>query len=57
MHFGIVGARMGSFAKLAGDEQKWAGTAEFDLQVSPAHLGPSFHQLDRAKDKNFWSVH
>ncbi len=29
--------------------------AAFDLQLNPAHPGLSFHKLDKAKDKNFWS--
>ncbi len=28
----------------------------FDLQVNPASPGLSFHKLDRARDKRFWSV-
>ncbi|MBS0165381.1 MAG: ATP-dependent helicase [Nitrospira sp.] len=28
----------------------------FDLQLNPANPGFSFHKLDKAKDKNFWSV-
>lgn len=28
----------------------------FDLQVDPSRPGMSFHTIDRAKDKNFWSV-
>lgn len=28
----------------------------FDLQMNPANPGLSFHKLDRARDKNFWSV-
>lgn len=38
------------------DEQKAVKTTAFDLQVNPASPGHSFHKLDRAKDKNFWSV-
>ncbi|MCC6574956.1 MAG: DEAD/DEAH box helicase [Planctomycetes bacterium] len=39
-----------------GDEQKAVKTTAFDLQLNPASPGMSFHKLDRAKDKNFWSV-
>src|SRR5205823_4684007 len=28
----------------------------FDLQLNPANPGMSFHKLDKARDKNFWSV-
>ena len=31
-------------------------TTAFDLQLNPANPGTSFHKLDKAKDKNFWSV-
>jgi hypothetical protein len=31
-------------------------TTAFDLQLDPANPGMSFHKLDQAKDKNFWSV-
>src|SRR6202011_3682850 len=37
-------------------EQKAVKTAAFDLQLNPASPGLSFHRLDKAKDKNFWSV-
>src|SRR5215207_6794589 len=46
----------GSMARLTGDEQKAVKTTAFDLQLNPANPGFSFHKLDRAKDKNFWSV-
>ena len=45
-----------SLAKLTGEEQKAAKTTAFDLQLNPANPGLSFHKLDRARDKNFWSV-
>ena len=45
-----------SLARLTGDEQKAAKTTAFDLQINPAAPGLGFHKLDRAKDKNFWSV-
>jgi mRNA-degrading endonuclease RelE of RelBE toxin-antitoxin system len=45
-----------SLARLTGDEQKAVKTTAFDLQLDPASPGMSFHKLDRAKDKNFWSV-
>ncbi|HVX04525.1 MAG TPA: 3'-5' exonuclease [Rhodanobacteraceae bacterium] len=31
-------------------------TTAFDLQMNPANPGMNFHKLDRARDKNFWSV-
>src|SRR5579864_7391765 len=45
-----------SLARLTGDEQKAVKTTAFDLQLNPSSPGMSFHKLDRAKDKNFWSV-
>jgi Rad3-related DNA helicase len=54
--FLIADTFTGSLARLTGDEQKAAKTTAFDLQVNPASPGLSFHKLDKAKDKNFWSV-
>lgn len=56
MDFRIADTFTNSLARLTGDEQKAVKTTAFDLQVNPANPGMSFHKLDRAKDKNFWSV-
>jgi mRNA-degrading endonuclease RelE of RelBE toxin-antitoxin system len=45
-----------SLSRLTGEEQKAVKTTAFDLQLNPANPGMSFHKLDKAKDKNFWSV-
>ena len=45
-----------SLARLTGDEQKAVKTTAFDLQMDPSAPGLSFHRLDKAKDKRFWSV-
>src|SRR5207248_10514642 len=45
-----------SLARLTGDEQKAAKTTAFDLQLNAANPGMSFHKLEKAKDKRFWSV-
>ena len=45
-----------SLARLTGDEQKAVKTTAFDLQLNPTNPGMAFHKLERAKDKNFWSV-
>ena len=45
-----------SLARLTGEEQKAVKTSAFDLQMNVAAPGLSFHKLDKAKDKNFWSV-
>jgi mRNA-degrading endonuclease RelE of RelBE toxin-antitoxin system len=45
-----------SLARLISEEQKAVKTAAFDLQLNPAHPSFQFHKLDKAKDKNFWSI-
>jgi mRNA-degrading endonuclease RelE of RelBE toxin-antitoxin system len=45
-----------SLAKLTGEEQKVVKMTAFDLQLNLASPGMSFHKLDKARDKNFWSV-
>jgi len=56
MDFRIADTFTDSLAKLTGDEQKSVKTTAFDLQMNPANPGMSFHELDKARDKNFWSV-
>jgi mRNA-degrading endonuclease RelE of RelBE toxin-antitoxin system len=56
MTFLIADTFTTSLAKLTGQEQKAVKQTAFDLQVNPEHPSHSFHKLDRAKDKNFWSV-
>ena len=56
MHFRIADTFTDSLARLTADEQKAVKTTAFDLQMNPASPGMSFHRLDRARDKNFWSV-
>jgi mRNA-degrading endonuclease RelE of RelBE toxin-antitoxin system/Rad3-related DNA helicase len=56
MDFRIADTFTDSLARLTGDEQKAVKTTAFDLQVNPAGPGLSFHKLEKAKDKNFWSV-
>ena len=56
MEFRIADTFTDSLARLTGDEQKAVKTTAFDLQLNPANPGLSFHRLDRARDKNFWSV-
>jgi len=56
MEFRIAYTFTDSLARLTGDEQKAVKTTAFDLQLNPANPGMSFHKLDKAKDKNFWSV-
>ena len=56
MEFRIADTFTDSLARLTTDEQKAVKTTAFDLQVNPASPGMSFHKLEKAKDKNFWSV-
>jgi mRNA-degrading endonuclease RelE of RelBE toxin-antitoxin system len=56
MEFRIADTFTDSLTRLTRDEQKAVKTAAFDLQLNPASPGLSFHRLDKAKDKCFWSV-
>ena len=56
MDFRIADTFTDSLCRLTGDEQKAVKTSAFDLQINPANPGMSFHKLDKAKDKNFWSI-
>ena len=56
MNFLIADTFTDSLARLTGDEQKSVKTTAFDLQMNPANPGMSLHKLDKAIDKNFWSV-
>ena len=56
MEFRIADTFTDSLAKLTGEEQKNVKTTAFDLQMSPVNTGMQLHKLERAKDKNFWSV-
>ncbi len=56
MQFRIADTFTDSLARLSRDEQKAVKTTAFDLQIDPASPGLQFHKLDKAKDKNFWSV-
>ncbi|WP_169979844.1 UvrD-helicase domain-containing protein [Tautonia rosea] len=56
MEFRIADTFTDSLGRLTADEQKAVKTTAFDLQLNPASPGMSFHKLDRAKDKQFWSV-
>ena len=56
MEFRISDTFTDSLAKLTGEEQKAVKTTSFDLQINRANTGMSFHKIDGAKDKNFWSI-
>jgi superfamily I DNA/RNA helicase/mRNA-degrading endonuclease RelE of RelBE toxin-antitoxin system len=56
MEFRIADTFSDSLARLTGDEQKAVKMTAFDLHLNPASPGLQFHKLDKARDKNFWSV-
>ncbi|NMG16685.1 3'-5' exonuclease [Aromatoleum bremense] len=56
MEFRIADTFTDSLARLTGEEQKTVKTTAFDLQLNPASPGMSFHKLDQARDKHFWSL-
>src|SRR5947209_3911542 len=56
MDFRIADTFTDSLSRLTSDEQKAVKTTAFDLQLNPASPGMSFHKLEKAKDKKFWSV-
>src|SRR2546422_398626 len=56
MNFRIADTFTDSLARVTADEQKAVKTTAFDLQINPVSPGLSFHKLDKARDKNFWSV-
>jgi hypothetical protein len=55
MNFRLASTFNDSLLKLTGDGQKAVKTTAFDLQLNPANPGMSFHKLDGAEDKKFWS--
>ena len=62
MNFLIADTFTDSLTRLTDAEQKSVKTAAFDLQLATDHRplatspSMSFHKLDKARDKNFWSV-
>jgi len=56
VEFRIADTFADSLAKLNGEQQRAAKTTAFDLQLNPAQPGMQLHRVDRARDKNFWSV-
>jgi mRNA-degrading endonuclease RelE of RelBE toxin-antitoxin system len=56
MDFRIADTFTDSLSRLTGDEQKAVKITVYDLQANPASPGMSFHKLDKARDKNFWSL-
>lgn len=56
IEFRIAATFTDSLGRLTAQEQKAVKTTAFDLQMDPSSPGLSFHKLDRAQDKSFWSV-
>ncbi len=56
MQFRFANTFTESLAKLTGAEQKAVKTTAFDLQMDPSSPGLSFHRLDGARDKSFFSL-
>ena len=56
LKFRIADTFTDSLARLTGEEQKAVKTTAFDLQLNPSNPGMRFHKLDKARDRNFWSV-
>src|SRR6185369_3778355 len=56
MEFRIADTFTESLARLTGDEQKAVKTTAFEFQMNPVNPGMQLHKIDRARDKNFWSV-
>ncbi len=56
MQFRITDTFTESLAWLTGEEQKVVKTTAFDLQLNPANPGMNLHKLEKAQNKNFWSV-
>ncbi|WP_170756487.1 3'-5' exonuclease [Ruegeria lacuscaerulensis] len=56
MNFRIADTFSTSLAKLTNQEQSAVKQTAFDLQMNPSNPGHSFHRVDRARDKNFWTV-
>jgi superfamily I DNA/RNA helicase/mRNA-degrading endonuclease RelE of RelBE toxin-antitoxin system len=56
MDFRIADTFTDSLATLTGDEQKAVKTTAFEFQMNPVNPGMQLHKIDRARDKNFWSV-
>src|SRR5437762_12232283 len=56
MNFRIADTVTDSSSRLSNEEQKEVKTTAFDLQLNPASPGMQFHRLDKARDKDFWSV-
>ncbi len=54
--FRIASSFTESLGRLSAQEQGAAKQAAFDLQTQGVAPGDRFHRLDKAKDKNFWSV-
>ena len=56
MELRIANTFSDSLGRLTSDEQKAVKNTAFEFQMNPANPGMQLHKIDRARDKNFWSV-
>jgi mRNA-degrading endonuclease RelE of RelBE toxin-antitoxin system len=56
LEFRIAETFLDSLNRLTGEEKKAVKTTAFDLQIDPSNPGLNFHKLEKARDRNFWSV-
>ncbi len=56
MQFFIANTFLTALGKLDNISQKSAKTCAFELQMDPTGKGKQVHRIDKAKEKNFWSV-
>ena len=56
MKFFIAHTFQPALAKLDNNSQKAAKLTAIELQMDPTGKGKQFHRIDKAKEKNFWSV-
>lgn len=56
MEFRIADKFQDSLGRLTGEEQKAVKITVSDIQLNPENPGLKYHRLNKAKDKNFWSV-
>jgi mRNA-degrading endonuclease RelE of RelBE toxin-antitoxin system len=56
LEFRIAETFLDSLNRLTGEEKRAVKTTAFDLQIDPSNPGLNFHKLEKARDRNFWSV-
>lgn len=56
MLFRIADTFTDSLNRLTNEEKKATKVTAVDLQLDPSNPGLKFHKLEKARDRNFWSV-